>query len=278
MTVPRFDADEFERSLLSSADGDGMPAARKAALLTALGVAGVSTVAVSSGAVAGTAKAATAGLAASKAKLAFTAATLKWLAAGALGGAVLVGATKGIRHAREVQHATLSSQERGRAARAVQHSGPLATHTAHETAKAITAPEPNEPLPIAIPAPEASIVFSAPPPSAVTPTGAPTSQLRPAQTRARVPAPILRDEQRSIEQARAALEAGDVQGATRALDAHDSAFPRGAFSEESRMLRIDTMARSGDRVRARKEARTFLAQSPSTPYAARLRDLAGDER
>ena len=90
------------------------------------------------------------------------------------------------------------------------------------------------------------------------------------------PSASLADEQRTIEAARAALAHGDVAGARRALDAHDATYPGGAFAAEAELLRIDALARSGERARVAREAQAALARSPSSPYAARLRALAAD--
>ena len=81
-----------------------------------------------------------------------------------------------------------------------------------------------------------------------------------------------------VEAARAALAANDVVGASSALDRHAKAYPRGVFSEEAKMLRIDVLVKRGDANAARDAARTHLAQHPTSPYRARLLQIIASDR
>jgi TolA-binding protein len=128
----------------------------------------------------------------------------------------------------------------------------------------ITQPPAPPPAPEPAP-PEVPVVVAAPkPPPASVPARAPASS------------PTLADELRLIERARAALAAGDVASADRALEAHARTFPSGVFAEEARVLRIDSMIRRGDRARAEPAARAYLSKHPESPHAPRLRALLGE--
>lgn len=264
MTDDDFRGDDFERSLLASAESDAMRVERKAALAAALGIgAGAATVAASG---AGAAKVATAGAAASKAKAALSLAIVKWLAAGAVGSAAVVLVTTSVVHSRDVRETEISRQERARAAAAASPTAAVAAPpTAAVVATATPSPVPPEPAPEIVAAPaevRAVPEVVAPPPA----RSAPAAQV-----------PALAAEQRPLERARAAMAAGDFAVAAQALDEHDRVYPSGAFTEESRVLRIDLLERSGDRAAARREARRFLSRTPNSPYAAHLRALASEE-
>jgi outer membrane protein assembly factor BamD (BamD/ComL family) len=85
----------------------------------------------------------------------------------------------------------------------------------------------------------------------------------------------LAEEVALVERARAALRAGDLAAASAALDARDERFSRGALAEESEVLRVELASASGDRARAERLGRAFLARHPSSPHASRVRQLAG---
>lgn len=291
MTTPKFEHDEFERTLLASARDDGMPEDSKAALAAALGL-GVG--AVTTMATIGT-KAATAGVAASKAKATLSLAILKWIAAGTLGGAAIVSVAATARHVRDGNAVELTRQEREPSVRAPESAGrnpPTLAATAAsvvpeapQNAEPVLAPASDEPTPAPASAPSTLAPASAParaPAIAVAPTVAdraftaapPMPRRASPATIASASAPLLADEQRIIERARRAFVGGDLASAGRALDEHDLLYPGGELVEESSMIRIDVLERSGDHERAQRDARAFLLRSPSSPYAARLRALA----
>jgi hypothetical protein len=89
-------------------------------------------------------------------------------------------------------------------------------------------------------------------------------------------APSLEEQIAAMDRARAALASGDTAGALRGLDAYDRDFPRGAFSQEATVMRIEALARSGNRARARTLADRFLAANPKSPYARRIHAVLGD--
>jgi hypothetical protein len=84
-------------------------------------------------------------------------------------------------------------------------------------------------------------------------------------------ASALRAETRLLESARAKLAAGNADGALEDVAKLGVQFPHGRLLPEREVLAIDSLEASGDRAAARARALAFLAQFPSSPYAARLR-------
>lgn len=282
MSEERFidrEADDFERMLLASATRDAMRPEQKRAMVLALGLATVATVSTGAtvpGAVAGAGKAGTAIVAKSKGTLGVVALG-KWILGITLTSAAVVGAGHGVRIAyRASQAPSAEAAQRS----PLPTSGPL-------TAPAAPAAPPPDLLPsvdvAALPSapalvleaaalPVAPRVVSAPasPPAQAAPPPAPTTQA-PV-----VPRSAMTDELRAIDRARSAVASGDLQEATRALDAHASAFPAGVFSDEAQVLRIDVLAKKGERRGAEAAARAFLASRPRSPQAPRVRKLLGE--
>jgi len=83
----------------------------------------------------------------------------------------------------------------------------------------------------------------------------------------------LTRELRMLDEARAALAAGNGSNAIAKLDAYAKAFPNGGLTLESEVLRIDALTRSGQRALARKRAEAFLARHPSSVLAPRVRGV-----
>ncbi len=104
----------------------------------------------------------------------------------------------------------------------------------------------------------------APPP--VAPVPARASSATPASS-----ASILAVETAALDEARAKIASGDPNGALALLDAFDARHPRAMLRDEAVVLRIESLAASGERARATALARSFLAQHPESPYARRLR-------
>ena len=95
-----------------------------------------------------------------------------------------------------------------------------------------------------------------------------------------VPAPgapagqgTFREELALVSAARTALETGDASACLRAVDRYDERFRAGIFAQEIEVLRIEALAASGDRTRARALAERFLAVNAKSPYADRVRSL-----
>jgi hypothetical protein len=129
------------------------------------------------------------------------------------------------------------------------------------TASAPVAPEPSRTA-----APTATRVLAAPP--RVVPRVVPPAM-------ASVAPPSLSAELGSLDEARGAIATGDPARALRELDAYGARFPRGSLAQEATMLRIEALVKVGDRPAAKALADAFLAASPASPYAERVRLLIG---
>ena len=87
----------------------------------------------------------------------------------------------------------------------------------------------------------------------------------------------LSDEMRQIDQARRALSAGDGAGALRALDEYRQQYPRGAFSQEAVLLRIQALVQTGNRSQAKSLADSFRAKNPNSPHLRRIDSVLGEQ-
>jgi hypothetical protein len=142
------------------------------------------------------------------------------------------------------------------------------TAPASTSAPAVAAPPaPPRALPARAPEPAATVEV-APPPSAV-----PALAPRPAAPRASAPSPAasasLDDETDLLTKAQAELRAGHPERALATLDAHDGSG--GVLRDERRAERILALCAAGRTAEARAEAQRFLAESPRSPMAARVR-------
>jgi hypothetical protein len=119
------------------------------------------------------------------------------------------------------------------------------------------------PQPPAAPAPTVDAVTVPPTPSS-RPTAAP-----------RGPAPAkpssLEAETALLERAQAELRAGHPDRALAAFDEHDAEFKGGVLREEQRAGRILALCAAGRTSEATAEAARFLADSPRSPMAERVR-------
>ena len=77
-----------------------------------------------------------------------------------------------------------------------------------------------------------------------------------------------------LSAARAGLAANDIPASLRAVERYQTRFPSGLFAEEIEVIRIEALSNSGERARAFALAERFLADNPSSAYAARVRSLA----
>jgi hypothetical protein len=81
----------------------------------------------------------------------------------------------------------------------------------------------------------------------------------------------LRHEIIALDGVRQASASGRPRAALALLDEYASKFPKGKLREEALVLRIEALHASGDQAAAEKLAHRLLADSPNTPYAARVR-------
>ncbi len=80
----------------------------------------------------------------------------------------------------------------------------------------------------------------------------------------------LRDEAHVLDGARALLAVGDASGALTRLGDYDRRFAGGSLREEALLLRIESLARVGDRSTAAGLARRFLTAYPASVHAERV--------
>ena len=90
------------------------------------------------------------------------------------------------------------------------------------------------------------------------------------------PNPNLYDELRLIDAARAAAAGLDLRAVLAYLDRYDRSYPHGQFVPESLALRIETLARAGDRTQARALAARFRRDYPQHPLVGRVGAAVGD--
>jgi hypothetical protein len=77
----------------------------------------------------------------------------------------------------------------------------------------------------------------------------------------------------SLDRVRTALASSDASSALRELDAFSGRFPSAALAPEATVLRVQALLESGHREAAERLARRFIAASPGSPHAARVRLL-----
>jgi len=77
-----------------------------------------------------------------------------------------------------------------------------------------------------------------------------------------------------LDEVRSRLGARDSEGALAGLRRYEERFPQGTFRQEASVLRIETLASSGRRELASRQAKAFMAAHPKSPYVARLRRVA----
>ena len=105
-------------------------------------------------------------------------------------------------------------------------------------------------------------------PAPVAPRATPVAAAPAAPASGSLPAEIA-----ALDRARKALEGGDPAQALTLVDAYQSQYPNGTFSEEAEVLRIEALAKRGDRARATSAGQRFLAAHPTSPHAARIRAI-----
>lgn len=88
--------------------------------------------------------------------------------------------------------------------------------------------------------------------------------------------PGLYDQLQLIDDARSAAARRDAGAVLALLDQYDRTHPRGQFVPESLALRIETLARTGDRARAQALAARFRRDYPRHPLSTRVTTALGD--
>lgn len=98
-------------------------------------------------------------------------------------------------------------------------------------------------------------------------TGGPIAPLSSAQV------DRLREQAEALDSARTLLASGDATGALGQLADYNRRFAGGALREEALLLRIESLARVGDRSTASALARRFLKAYPASVHADRVAAL-----
>ncbi|WAS91575.1 hypothetical protein [Nannocystis punicea] len=80
-----------------------------------------------------------------------------------------------------------------------------------------------------------------------------------------------------LQEARAALRAGQPAAALDLLDRHAASFAGGGLAEERQALRVQALCAAGDPARGASEAAAFLRAYPRSTYAARVADACPKE-
>ncbi len=88
----------------------------------------------------------------------------------------------------------------------------------------------------------------------------------------------LRQELQLLDEARAALKSGAPARARVLLERHARRFPSGSFRQEADVLRVETLARLGERQKAASLAREFLNEHPESPHVERVGKAANSGR
>jgi hypothetical protein len=154
-------------------------------------------------------------------------------------------------------------------------------------------PAPEVPLPAPVRRPARRVVAPAParaPEPALSPPAEPLASPEPAPAPEPPPSPEpvpppppspapvvdarrLAAEVAALDVARGRIAAGDPAGALAALDGHRRDFADGLLRAEAEVLRIEALLRRGDSAAAVALGRRFLARTPHSPLAQRVRSL-----
>lgn len=90
-----------------------------------------------------------------------------------------------------------------------------------------------------------------------------------AASAANAPGTLL-EEIRLLDRVRGAMSAGEPRRALAELEQYDLEYPRGAFSPEATVLRVEALDAVGDSRAARALGEQFLARHPNNPLAQRV--------
>jgi len=149
------------------------------------------------------------------------------------------------------------------------------------TARATPPPAPELPAPVIAPTavsqPEPRAVEGPPPARAKATRARPTAP--PANERpSRAPrtTPDLEGEARLLEQADADLRQGDPNAALARVAEHAARYPAGALREEREGVRVVALCRAGREAEGKIAAERFLAHSPRSALATRIRAACGE--
>jgi hypothetical protein len=83
----------------------------------------------------------------------------------------------------------------------------------------------------------------------------------------------FREELALVERIRMQLSRGETDACLRSIDLYNERFRGGAFVQEVEVMRVEALANSGDRARARGFGERFFAEHPKSPYVERVRSV-----
>lgn len=112
-------------------------------------------------------------------------------------------------------------------------------------------------------------------PLAVNAVNAPKAPSAPNAANGAIDAERLAEEVALVDRARAALARGDAQATLGALDDYDARFSPRRFAPEALYLRMEALLRLGQTSAARAVAARLAKAYPSSPNAARARQVLG---
>jgi hypothetical protein len=223
--------------------------------LLAVGVVGAVTTAASVTSAASTATSGALGTGSNVAAQSLVALVAKWSLLGALGVGAVVGVVSGVRH-----------YQSANAIQAAASAAVAAMDPVRGDADRISAQLP-EPPPLAstaaaMPEPTSALLRS----SRVAPVFSGASGVAPLDR-------AMAQEIGLIDQARAALRAGNAAGTLQTVNDYNRRFPSGRFAPEALYLKMEAYVSSGDRQAASLAARKIIDRYPHGPQVGRAKEV-----
>ncbi len=235
-------SNELERAVLRAGKSYGATDSARRATLTALGIGGASTL-IASGAKAGW--------------------SLKhWLLSGVAGAAVIGSAAVGVTWISDDETTAADSSASQPAVvttpvEVVEQEAPVDERGEKRETPSV------EPQVFAAPATDSPSDEKASEPKKPTVSSTPAARADSSDG--------IAAELRSLDRARQALSTGNAARALSMLDAHAKEYPRGSLSLEAEVLRIQALARMGQRQAASSRAKAFLRRHPGSVFSSRVR-------
>ena len=121
----------------------------------------------------------------------------------------------------------------------------------------------------------APVETAQPLPTATTTIELPDTTRHTTQAKTAPVASTLSQQVAALDRARAALDASDFARARHLVDAYESEFPGGDFTQEAEVIRIDALVREGNREGAERAGKHFLGAYPKSPHTSHVRRLLG---
>jgi outer membrane protein assembly factor BamD (BamD/ComL family) len=81
-----------------------------------------------------------------------------------------------------------------------------------------------------------------------------------------------------LDQARAAVRAGEANEALALLAKYNRRYPRGQFRQEAQVLRVAALELGGNKKAAVELGKKFVAAHPESPHVERVERVTGAER